>query len=134
MSPARCRIPKGKLDLVDDDARMNGLEADSLPTAEVDGIVRGFRERRRRGTRVALDWRYSLKRYLAVPTIIVFGFLGGLDLLGQHSRWQQALGVLLLIATVLIMGVLGRWLLRPVDPLSRDKLHRRHKEMRSTNL
>lgn len=75
-------------------------------------------DRRRRGTRAAMDWSAHGRTYLFVPPLLGLAALSALDLIGSDSPWQQAAGGAVLAATSVAMVVLLRWLLRPVDPES----------------
>jgi hypothetical protein len=100
----------------------------------VGDITRGVRERRARGTRGALDWKYSFRLYAFVPLILMFGAVGGIDLLAKDVWWQRVIGVTLVLATALVVGVLVRWLVRPVDPMSQERRTQYYEEMRFANL
>lgn len=96
-------------------------------------IADGVRDRRARGSRVALDWNY-FRLYAFVPLILMIGFAGGIELVSQEPWWQRLLGVALLLVIVLVIGSLVRWLMRPVDPASKERVRQYHDEMRLQNL
>ncbi len=83
---------------------------------------------------MALDWRYSHRLYLYVPLALMFGLSGGVNLMGKEAWWQELLGALLLVSTVVTTAMLVRWLLLPVDPMSQERLHQYYEEMRFRNL
>lgn len=93
-------------------------------------LLQDYKERRRRGTRAALDWKYSIRTYLFVPFGFAMGSFGGLDLLDKEPLWQQVGGALLIVATLVAGAALVRWLLLPVDPQSRARLDAYYEEMR----
>lgn len=62
------------------------------------------------------------------------GAVGGFDLLAKDAWWQRVLGVALVLATALALGALVRWLMRPVDPMSQERLTQYYEEMRFANL
>ncbi len=99
-----------------------------------DDFLHAVRERRRRGTRLALDWKYSFRLYAFVPLALLFGFVGGIDLSGDDAWWQRLAGGLLLLASTVVLALLIRWLGRPVDPASKEKLHKHYDEMRLGNI
>lgn len=89
-----------------------------------------FRERRRRGTRRALDWQYSSKLLLPIPLAPIYGLLGGLDLLSKEAIPQVVAGGVLVVASLVSAAALVRWRLRPVDPDSRERLRKLHESFR----
>lgn len=99
-----------------------------------DDFMQGVRERRSRGTRAALDWKYSFRLYVFVPLTLMIGIVGGLDLLGNGHWWLGLAGLLVLLSSAVIIGLSARWLLRPVDPMSKERLRQYHEEMRLQNL
>lgn len=99
-----------------------------------DGFLRDFEERRRQGTRLALDWKYSSRLYAFVPLVLMIGLVGGVDLLGKVTWWQRVTGALLLLATAVCVGVLVRWLRRPVDAASKEQLRKYYDDMRLRNI
>lgn len=76
------------------------------------------RQRRQRGTRKPLDWRYSSREYLFVIFLaVVFPAGGGIDLAFRHEAvWQRLLGLLLLALVATEVALFVRWLRKPVDP------------------
>ena len=93
-------------------------------------IVRGYRERRNRGTRVALDWKYGLRGYLLVPTVMLLALASGFDLLSSGIWWQALGGALVVLAVLVIAALIVRWLLLPVDVDSKARLDEEHENMR----
>ena len=94
------------------------------------GMFEGLNERRRRGMRLALDWRDSFRVYLLVPIGLVGSFSGGVELLVKPGVWPRLVGALLLVATVGAVARLLRWLLLPPDPESVQRLRARREEQR----
>lgn len=99
-----------------------------------DGFLTAFEERRRRGTRLALDWKYSSRLYAFVPLVLMMGLVGGVDLLGKATWWQRVTGAVLLLASVVCVGLLVRWLRRPVDAASKERLRKYYDDMRLRNI
>jgi hypothetical protein len=89
-----------------------------------------YRERRARGTRCALDWRHGYRQFLMVPIGLQCGAFGGFDLVSKGAWWQRELGVLVLAATAAAIGALARWLIRPVDEDSLQRLLARREELK----
>ncbi len=98
------------------------------------GFLQAFRERRRRGTRLALDWKYSFRLYAFVPLVLMMSFVGGFDLLGKAAWWQRVTGAALLVASGVCVGLLVRWLCRPVDAASKEQLGKYYEDMRLRNI
>lgn len=103
-------------------------------SGEVEPIFAVIRERRRRGTRAALDWRYEFQTYLGLMVVLFFALAGGVDLLDGERWWQPVVGSLLLVSTVTVVGLLVRWIRRPVDPESKARLDAFHESMRWRNI
>jgi hypothetical protein len=76
------------------------------------------RQRRERGTRKPLDWRYSSHDYLFVIFFAVaFPAFGGIDLAFRHEAvWQRLIGLLLLAFVAAEVTLFVRWWRKPVDP------------------
>ena len=93
-------------------------------------VIRGYRERRGRGTRIALDWKYNARAYMFVPVGLLMALFAGVALLEGDAWWKQFGGALVVIAVLVATGALVRWLLLPVDPDSRAALEAYYDDMR----
>lgn len=74
------------------------------------------RERRRRGTRAALNWKYNFRIYVLVPLGFVVAVVAAVDLVEVGSAWRRSLGLVALLAIGVAVIGLVRYLRRPVDP------------------
>lgn len=93
-------------------------------------LIRGYRERRQRGTRTALDWKHSFREYLAVPFVLFLGVQSGLDLLKSEDGLRQIAGALVVVGALVAAGALIRWLTLPVDSESKADLAAAREETR----
>lgn len=90
-----------------------------------------YQERRRRGTRRPLDWRYSFRLYLGlIPATLLLGLSTGLRLLSNDDAWQDLLGLVLIASTIATAAAMVRWLQLPVDPDAQARLLAEHEENR----
>ena len=103
-------------------------------SGEVEPIFAAIRERRRRGARAALDWNYEFRTYLGVVMGLFCAVVGGVDLLDGDRWWEPIAGALLLVCAATAIGLLVRWILRPVDPESKARLDQFHESMRWRNI
>jgi hypothetical protein len=81
-----------------------------------------MRERRARGTRAALNWNDNFRLWLTAAFGLLFLSFGLIELITSSVTWQRVCGVVVAAACLLLVAFLVRWLLRPVDPESLDRL------------
>ncbi|HVM06913.1 MAG TPA: hypothetical protein VM345_00490 [Acidimicrobiales bacterium] len=93
-------------------------------------VLHGYRERRQRGTRLALNWRYNARTYMFVPLGLVMAASGGLTLLTDGAWWKETAGAVIVILVLVATGALVRWLLLPVDAESKARLEAYYEDMR----
>lgn len=75
------------------------------------------RQRRDRGTRRPVEWRYWTRDYLFVGFVAVaLPAFGGIDLAFRHEAvWQRLVGLLLLALVAAEVALFVRWKRKPVD-------------------
>ena len=78
--------------------------------------IDSYRARRRRGTRLPLDWS-NTRAYLTYLVVAVAVPAGGGDelLFDRDAAWQRVVGALLWLIVMAQIALFIRWWRRPID-------------------
>lgn len=121
---------KAERDRLASGAEQRAASGESISTS----AMTRYRARRKNGTRMAMDWKYSLRGYVMGVGLWAFVLISGLDLFHKNPLWQRISGVALIITSGLVALAVLRWLFLPVDDASAQALQEYHESMKWRNI